>query len=65
MPKPEPPDDFRPEESPLAWFADLLRALDHGDFTRAAECQHELTRLGWRVDRRKLRKATDGKGVAS
>ncbi|WP_165253828.1 hypothetical protein [Paludisphaera soli] len=57
MPKPERPDAFRPEESPILWFGEMLLAVDRGDFDRAAECQRELTRLGWRVDRRKPRQA--------
>ena len=48
-------DDFRPEESPIAWFMEMLLAADRGDFERAAESQRQLDRLGWRVDRKKRR----------
>ncbi|MDR3618223.1 MAG: hypothetical protein P4L85_02660 [Paludisphaera borealis] len=62
MPKPEQPDAFRPEESPILWFGELLLAIDRGDFDRAAECQRQLARLGWRVDRRKPRQAARKEG---
>ncbi len=53
MPRTKPPDDFRPEESPIAWFGEMLLAIDRGDWSRAAEAQCELNRLGWNVDRRR------------
>ncbi len=65
MPKPEPPDEFRPQESPVAWFAEMLLAVDRGNFEQAANAQRELARLGWRVDRRKPRGTADGKGGVS
>jgi hypothetical protein len=40
---------FRPEESPVAWFCELLIALDRGDYQHAAESQRQLNRLGWSV----------------
>jgi hypothetical protein len=43
----------RPEESPIAWFGELLIAIDGGDFDRASESQRQLDRLGWRVVTRK------------
>ena len=43
MSRAKPPDDFRPEESPVAWFGEMLVALDRGDFERAAESQRSLT----------------------
>ena len=52
MSRPKPPDDFRPEESPIAWFGEMLIAIDRGDFERAAESQRQLNRLGWRVTRK-------------
>ena len=51
MSRPNPPDDFRPEDSPIAWFGEMLVAIDLGDFDRAAESQRQLHRLGWRVTR--------------
>ena len=65
MPKPEKPDAFRPEESPILWFGEMLIALDRGDFDRAAEFQRHLAGLGWHVTRRKPRRKADGQGVAS
>jgi hypothetical protein len=62
MPSQIPPAEFRPEESPIAWFGELLLAIDRGDFDRAAESQRQLARLGWRVDRRKPRLTTAGQG---
>jgi hypothetical protein len=54
MPRNKAPDQFRPEESPIAWFGEMLLAIDRGDYSRAAEAQHELNRLGWNVDRRRI-----------
>jgi hypothetical protein len=50
MSRSRPPDDFRAEESPIAWFGELLIAIDRGDFQRAAESQQQLDRLGWCVN---------------
>jgi hypothetical protein len=36
-----------PEDQPIVWFAQLLIALDKGDFSRALRAQRELARLGW------------------
>jgi uncharacterized DUF497 family protein len=55
MSRTKPPDDFRPEESPIAWFGEMLVALDLGDFDRAAHSQHQLDRLGWLVTRKRSR----------
>lgn len=55
-------DAFRPEDHPLVWFGDLLASFERGDFARAAECQAELDRLGWRVDRKPRRKARQRRG---
>jgi hypothetical protein len=54
MSRPKTPDEFRPEESPIAWFGEMLLAIDRGDFSRAPESQRQLDRLGWRVNRRRL-----------
>jgi hypothetical protein len=51
MSRTKPPEDFRPEESSIAWFGEMLIALDLGDFDRAAHSQRQLDRLGWRVTR--------------
>ena len=51
MSRTKPPDDFRPEESPIAWFGEMLISIDRGDFESAAESQRQLDRLGWRVTR--------------
>jgi len=53
MPRTKPPDDFRPEESPIAWFGEILLAIYRGDWSRAGEAQRELNRLGWNVGRRR------------
>jgi hypothetical protein len=55
----EDPTRPRPEESPIAWFAELLLAIDRGNFEQAAESQRQLRRLGWRVDRFGPRRAHD------
>lgn len=61
------PEPFRPEESPIAWFGEMLLAIDRGDFRRATEAQRELSRLGWDVARRNPRRKpcheADGQGV--
>ena len=36
MPRTRPPDDFRPEDSPIAWFGEMLLAIDRGDWPRAS-----------------------------
>jgi len=59
----KPPNEFRAEESPIAWFAEMLFAVDRGDFDHAAESQRQLSRLGWRVDRRKRPQSAAGKAV--
>ncbi len=56
MPRRTPtPEPFRPEESPIAWFGEMLLTIDRGDFRRASESQAVLARLGWNVTRRKAR----------
>jgi len=54
----------RPEESPIAWFGEMLLAIDRGDFDRAAESQRQLDRLGWRVNRKRIRPAPQPEGVS-
>lgn len=56
MPTIPPPNEFRPEDSPIAWFGEMLLSIDRGDFRRASEAQAELTRLGWSVTRQKAGK---------
>jgi hypothetical protein len=53
MPRAAMPEPFRPEESPVTWFGELVLAIDRGDFKRAAESQHQLDRLGWKVVRKR------------
>ncbi len=59
MPRTRQSNDFRPEESPIAWFREMLLAIDRGDRSRAAEAQHELNRLGCNVGRRKDRQKSN------
>ncbi len=62
MPKTRPanPGTTRPEDSPIAWFGEMLLAIDRGDFDRAAESQRQLSRLGWRVVRRRASQTVHG-----
>jgi hypothetical protein len=55
------PREFAPEDSPIAWFGELVLSIERGDFGRAAESQRQLERLGWRVDRRKRRQRASGR----
>jgi hypothetical protein len=51
----------RYDDSPIAWFAELIFARDVGDFRRAADAQSKLFELGWWV---RYRRANSGrKGV--
>jgi hypothetical protein len=43
------PRRFDPNESPIAWFGQLVVSLDLGEFQRADVAQRELARLGWTV----------------
>ena len=65
MPASSPPRDEsdRPEDSPIAWFGEMLLAIERRDFRRATEAQLELSRLGWSVNPRKPRQTADGRGV--
>jgi hypothetical protein len=53
----ELPDDFRPDDSPIAWFGEMLIAIDRGDSARAAQARRRLNQLGWRVTRGRGRHA--------
>lgn len=57
MPASSPPRDERdrPEDSPIAWFGEMLLAIERRDFRRATEAQHQLRRLGWSVLQSKSR----------
>lgn len=56
MPRSSPPEE-RPDlaNSPVAWFSELLIAVDRGDYRRATKAQRQLRRLGWSVVRCKPR----------
>jgi len=54
----EPPREY---PAPV-WFVELYEADKRGDFARAADCQSELARLGWRVDRNPRRKSPRKRG---
>jgi hypothetical protein len=51
MPRSRPPAEplTRPEDSPFAWFGELLIAHDRNDASRASNAQKQLDRLGWWV----------------
>lgn len=55
------PDRY--EDSPIAWFGEMLMAWERGDIDRAAEAKRQLARLGWSVQYRKPRPKADGRGV--
>jgi hypothetical protein len=46
-PSEKAPDRFG--DSVVAWFAEMVMALDRRDIDTAAEAKRQLTRLGWRV----------------
>ncbi len=50
------------ENSPIAWFAELLIAREEGNFRHATESQDKLESLGWSVRYRRPR--TNRKAVA-
>jgi hypothetical protein len=61
---PERPSDLLVEESPIAWFGEMLRAWNRRDIDRAAEAKRQLARLGWSVQFRLppgTRRGLDGK----
>jgi hypothetical protein len=51
MSQAHPPDDTSgpSEESPIAWFAEMVLAWDRRDIDRAAAAKRQLARLGWSV----------------
>lgn len=55
-------DPTRFNESPIAWFGEMVLAKDRGDFRRATEAQDELARLGWSIHYRVRRPARRGGG---
>lgn len=42
--------DARPEDSPIAWFGELLLAIDRRDFSKASRAHRNLARLGFMVE---------------
>jgi hypothetical protein len=52
--------DYRPENDVIAWFAEMIMAVDRGNFEQAAQSQRQLRRLGWRVDRHDARQTAQG-----
>lgn len=65
MPKPFSPSKEASEpyeDSPIAWFVEMVTAWGQGDIDRAAEAKRVLARLGWSVQYRKPRPDA-GKGV--
>ncbi|MFT3882987.1 MAG: hypothetical protein QM703_25455 [Gemmatales bacterium] len=58
---PTQPDEWKPNDEPIFWFASLEKALDAGDLQRAAEAQRELERLGYQIKyRRRLQQSKTG-----
>jgi hypothetical protein len=53
----KPLNNFRPVESPTAWFGEMLIAIHRGDFECAAESQRRLDRVGCRIKRKTGRAA--------
>ena len=51
MSRHDAPTDFRPEDLPIAWCAQILLESERGDFEAAANAQRELRRLGWQLNR--------------
>ena len=62
MPRSSPPPEDRTQfqDSPIAWFGELLIALERGNYPRATEAQSHLARLGWKVTRSKARRTEGG-----
>jgi hypothetical protein len=60
--RPPTPSPDRYDDSPIAWFGELLLAADRGDYQRASVAQERLDRLGWHV-RRKTRQSHPRKEV--
>ena len=62
MSQSRPPDDTsdRFEDSPIAWFGEMILAWERRDIDRAAEAKRQLARLGWSVLYRKPRRQGGG-----
>jgi hypothetical protein len=62
MPKSHPPDydADRLEDSPIAWFAEMVFAWERRDIDRAAEAKRQLASLGWHVRYCKPRPSREG-----
>ena len=62
MPQVRPPENTsdRYEDSPIAWFGEMILAWERRDIDRAAEAKRQLTRLGWSVQYRKPRPGREG-----
>lgn len=50
------------DTSPVAWFVEMVNALDRGDLPRAVEAQGELERDGFRVTYRRRTPRRQGCG---
>jgi len=46
----DPSRGYRPEDDPIAWFAQMKMATEEGNVRQAAAAQRELKELGWRVE---------------
>jgi len=55
MSRKKPPESFRPEELPVAWFGVALIAIDQRGYNGAIESQRQLDRLGPKLDRKRNR----------
>lgn len=64
MSKSGPPrtEGDRPEDSPIAWFGEMVLAIEGRDFRRATQAQRQLSRLGWSVTQRRPRTRPPGGG---
>ena len=62
MPKRPTTRDYR--DNPTYWFATLDIARERGDYSRAADAQRELTRLGVSVRYRRRTVRRKGASVA-
>ncbi len=60
MSRTNPLADLTLDEFPIAWLAEMLIAINRGDFERAAESQRQLDRFGWRVTHKRTRQFTVG-----
>jgi hypothetical protein len=62
MPPARPYDDTRDrfEDCPIAWFGEMVLALERRDIDRAAEAKRQLARLGWSILNHKPRPRSKG-----